>query len=52
MCQETVFWHSIEGMPKVIEIRDLYTSGHQERVNQLSTWIVREMLLSKKNETI
>jgi PAS domain S-box-containing protein/putative nucleotidyltransferase with HDIG domain len=37
---------TIDLMSKVVEIRDPYTSGHQERVSQLSTRIAQELNLS------
>ncbi len=44
---------TIKTVSKIVEIRDPYTSGHQQRVSQLSIRIAREMHLpQEKIETI
>lgn len=40
---------TIEVISKVVEIRDPYTSGHQERVSKLATEIAGELNLSQGN---
>ncbi len=37
---------SIEIMSKIIEAKDPYTAGHQQRVSQLAIAIARELNLS------
>ncbi len=37
---------SIETMSKIVEVKDPYTAGHQQRVSQLTTAIVKELNLS------
>ncbi|MCK5768222.1 MAG: HD domain-containing protein [Candidatus Atribacteria bacterium] len=38
---------TIETMSKIIEVKDPYTAGHQERVSQLAVAIAKELNLSK-----
>jgi len=38
---------TIETMSKIIEIKDPYTAGHQQRVSQLTTAIAKELNLSQ-----
>src|SRR5665648_35018 len=38
---------TIETMSKIVEAKDPYTSGHQQRVSQLSTAIAKELNFSK-----
>jgi len=40
---------TIETMSKIIEVRDPYTSGHQQRVSQLASAIAKELNLSPDN---
>jgi PAS domain S-box-containing protein/putative nucleotidyltransferase with HDIG domain len=40
---------TIQAMAKTVEMRDPYTSGHQQRVSNLARAIAREMGMSKEN---
>jgi HD-GYP domain-containing protein (c-di-GMP phosphodiesterase class II) len=38
---------TIETISKIIEVKDPYTAGHQQRVSQLTTAIAKELNLSQ-----